>query len=321
MSTFNATALRSFYPSIAPHQHGMLDVGDGHQIYWEECGNPNGKPVIFLHGGPGAGCNENHRRLFDPARYRIVLFDQRGCGRSVPHAYLEANTTWHLVDDIEQLRELLGIERWQVFGGSWGSTLGLAYAQAHPERVTELIVRGIFTVRPQELDWFYQAGASMIFPEAWERFLAPVPESERGDLMGAYHRLLHHSDPRIQLAAAQAWSRWEGDAVSLLPNPVFADAFAEAHHALAVARIENHYFVHAGFFSANQLMLNAGKLGHIPGVIVQGRYDVICPPQTAWELHKAWPNSALTIVDDAGHAVTEPGILHHLIEATDRFRD
>ncbi|MGS0743594.1 prolyl aminopeptidase [Glaciimonas sp. GG7] len=319
MTTLNATALRSFYPPIAPLQHGMLNVGDGHQMYWEECGNPTGKPVVFLHGGPGAGCNENHRRLFDPARYRIVLFDQRGCGRSVPHANLEANTTWHLVDDIETLRCLLGIERWQVFGGSWGSTLALAYAQTHPERVTELIVRGIFTARPQELDWFYQHGASMIFPEAWQGYLAPVPEAERDDLMGAYHRLLHHKDQQIQLAAAQAWSRWEGEAVSLLPNPAFVEDFAEAHHALAVARIENHYFVNNGFFTPNQLILNADKLKDIPGVIVQGRYDAICPPQTAWELHQAWPGSKLTMVADAGHAVTEPGILHHLIEATDRF--
>jgi len=319
MTNISANELRGFYPAIAPLQHGMLDVGDGHQIYWEECGNRQGKPVVFLHGGPGSGCNENHRRLFDPERYRIVLFDQRGCGRSLPHACLEANTTWHLVDDIEKLRGLLGIERWQVFGGSWGSTLALAYAQAHPQRVTELIVRGIFTSRQKELDWFYQSGASMFFPEAWEGFVAPVPEAERSDLMTAYYRLLNHADQHIQLAAAQAWSTWEGQAVSLLPNPAFVEEFAEAHHALAVARIENHYFVHAGFFTPNQLIQNAGKLKDIPGIIVQGRYDAICPPQTAWELHQAWPNSELTIVADAGHAVTEPGILHHLIEATDRF--
>lgn len=319
MTNSSANVLRSFYPAIEPFQHGMLDVGDGHLIYWEECGNPQGKPVVFLHGGPGSGCSENHRRLFDPARYRIVLFDQRGCGRSLPHARLEANTTWHLVDDIERLRVLLGVERWQVFGGSWGSTLALAYAQTHPQRVTELIVRGIFTARQLELDWFYQSGASMIFPEAWKEFVAAVPEAERGDLMRAYHRLLNHDDQQIQLAAAQAWSRWEGQAATLLPNPAFVEEFAEAHHALAVARIENHYFVHAGFFTPNQLIQNAGQLNGIPGVIVQGRYDVICPPQTAWDLHQAWPHSELIMVADAGHAVSEPGILHHLIEATDRF--
>lgn len=319
MKNLSAKYYRGFYPPITPFRHDMLDVGDGHQIYWEECGNPTGKPVIFLHGGPGAGCNENHRRLFDPTRYRIVLFDQRGCGRSVPHAHLEANTTWDLVNDIERLRVLLGIERWQVFGGSWGSTLALAYAQTHPHRVTEIIVRGIFTARQQELSWFYQYGASMIFPEAWEKFIAPVPEAERGDLMVAYHRLLNNENQQVQLAAAQAWSKWEGHAISLLPNPRFVEEFAEPHHALAVARIENHYFVNAGFFTPDQLMLNAGKLEQIPGIIVQGRYDVICPPQTAWELHKAWPNSELTIIADAGHAVTEPGILDQLIRATDRF--
>ncbi|KAF3997219.1 prolyl aminopeptidase [Glaciimonas immobilis] len=321
MTTLPAEKLRCFYPPIAPHAHDLLDVGEGHHIYWEECGNPAGKPVIFLHGGPGAGCNENHRRLFDPRRYRVVLFDQRGCGRSIPHAHLEANTTWHLVDDIERLRILLNIERWQVFGGSWGSTLALAYAQAHPQRVTELIVRGIFTSRQKELDWFYQHGASMIFPEVWQGFIAPVAEAERGDLMSAYHRLLHADDQVIRLEAAQAWSTWEGHAISLLPNPDFVAEFSEAHHALAIARIENHYFVNKSFFAPDQLLLNAGKLHNIPGIIVQGRYDVICPPQTAWELHQAWPQSELIIVPDAGHSVTEPGILDQLIRATDRFAD
>ena len=319
MNKLSTNNLRGFYPPIAPFRQGMLEVGDGHHVYWEECGNPAGKPVLFLHGGPGAGCNDNHRRLFDPARYRIVLFDQRGCGRSKPHAHLEANTTWHLVDDIERLRIMLKIERWQVFGGSWGSTLALAYAQSHPSRVTELIVRGIFTSRQQELDWFYQCGASMIFPEAWQEFIAPVPVAEQGDLMAAYHRLLNDGDEQTQLAAAQAWSTWEGHAISLLPNPQFVEEFAEAHHALAVARIENHYFVNAGFFTPDQLIMNAGELRDIPGIIVQGRYDIICPPQTAWELHNAWPNSELIMIADAGHAVTEPGILDQLIRATDRF--
>lgn len=311
--------MREFYPTISPWRHGMLEVSDDHQIYWEICGNPNGKPVVFLHGGPGSGCSEKHRRLFDPARYMIVLFDQRGCGRSLPYASLEANTTWHLIDDMEKLRVLLNIERWQVFGGSWGSTLALAYAQTHPQRVSELILRGIFTVRQLELDWFYQHGASLLFPEAWQAYLAPVPEAERGAMISAYQRLLNHADPQVQIMAAQAWSTWEGRAISLLPNPALVAEFAEPHHALAVARIENHYFANAGFFTPNQLIQNVSILKDIPGVIVQGRYDVICPPKTAWDLHQAWPQSQLIIVDDAGHAATEPGILHHLIEATDRF--
>ncbi len=319
MNSATSNALRGYYPEITPYQHGMLDVGDGHSVYWEACGNPDGKPVVFLHGGPGSGCSDNHRRLFNPELYHIILFDQRGCGRSTPHACLEANTTWHLVEDIEKLRKQFNIERWQVFGGSWGSTLALAYAQTHPQRVTEIVIRGIFTCRKLEIDWFYQEGASLIFPDNWQGYIAPVPEAERGDLMSAYHRLLNHKDPEVQIKAAQAWSEWEGGAISLLPDPEFVDFFAEAHHALAVARIENHYFMNNSWFTPNQLIDNAHLLKDIPAVIVQGRYDVICPPITAWELHKAWPEAEFHMIPDAGHSVSEPGILHQLISATDRF--
>ncbi|MDP5007845.1 MAG: prolyl aminopeptidase [Glaciimonas sp.] len=311
--------LKGYYPEIKPYDHGMLDVGDGHQIYWERCGNPDGKPVVFLHGGPGSGCSDNHRRLFDPARYNITLFDQRGCGRSLPHACLENNTTWKLVEDIEKLRIKFGVEKWQVFGGSWGSTLALAYAQTHPACVTEIIIRGIFTCRQSEVDWFYQHGASMMFPENWKGFLAPVPEAERGDMMSAYHRLLNHDDRQVQIKAAQAWSEWEGGAIALLPDPEFVAFFAEAEHALAVARIENHYFMHDAFFTPNQLIDNAKLIRHIPCVIVQGRYDVICPPVTACDLHDAWPEAEFHMIPDAGHSVSEPGILHQLITATDKF--
>jgi proline iminopeptidase len=311
--------LRTLYPPIDPYRTGMLDVGDGHQLYWELCGNPNGKPAVFLHGGPGAGCGPSHRRLFDPARYNILLFDQRGCGRSTPHASLEANTIWHLVADMERLREMLGSDRWLVFGGSWGSTLGLAYAQAHPERVSELVVRGIFTLRKQELDWFYQAGASMLFPDEWERYLAPIPMAERGDLVEAYRRRLTGTDPAVQLEAAKAWSGWEGATVTLLPDPTLREAFTADRFAIAIARIENHYMVHGGWLEEGQLIRDAGKLKDIPGVIVQGRYDVCTPPVTAWDLHRAWPEAELHMIADAGHAFSEPGILDRLIEATDRF--
>jgi proline iminopeptidase len=311
--------MRTFYPEIEPYDHGMLDVGDGHRIYWELCGNPQGKPVVFLHGGPGGGCTPTQRRLFDPEKYRILLFDQRGCGRSTPYASLEANTTWHLVADIERLRTMIGVDKWMVFGGSWGSTLALAYAETHPERVTELVLRGIFTLRRAELLWYYQEGASWIFPDKWEGFLAPIPEEERGDMMAAYRKRLIDPDPAVRAKAARAWSLWEGETITLLHNQEYSDQFGDEHYAIAFARIENHYFVNEGWFEEGQLIRNAPLLKAIPGVIIQGRYDIATPPKTAWELHKAWPEAQFIMAPDAGHAVSEPGITHHLIEATDAF--
>ncbi|MBA1155904.1 prolyl aminopeptidase [Microvirga mediterraneensis] len=311
--------MRTFYPEIEPYDHGMLDVGDGHRVYWEMCGNPQGKPVVFLHGGPGGGCTPTQRRLFDPDKYRILLFDQRGCGRSTPYASLEANTTWHLVADIERLRAMMGVDKWMVFGGSWGSTLALAYAETHPERVTELVLRGIFTLRRPELLWYYQEGASWIFPDKWEGFLAPIPEEERGDLMAAYRKRLTDPDPAVRAEAARAWSLWEGETITLLHNQGYSDQFGDEHYAIAFARIENHYFVNEGWFEDGQLIRDAHRLKDIPGVIIQGRYDIATPAKTAWELHKAWPEAKFIMVPDAGHAVSEPGITHHLIEATDAF--
>ncbi|MFI9817269.1 prolyl aminopeptidase [Saccharothrix variisporea] len=310
------------YPEIEPYDQGLLDVGDGHRVYWEVCGNPYGKPVVFLHGGPGGGSAPAHRRLFDPNAYRIVLIDQRGCGRSVPHAGepgadLSANTTWHLVTDLEVVREHLGVDRWQVFGGSWGSTLALAYAQTHPERVTELVLRGIFTLRQRELDWYYGGGAGFLFPERWSRVVELAPD---GDVIGTYARLLHDPDPAVAEAAAVAWSVWEAATVTLVERPELVAAFAQPRYALAFARIENHYFVHRGWLEEGQLLRDAGKLAGIPGVIVQGRYDIATPATTAWELHRAWPGSELVVVPDAGHAYDEPGILKALVAATDRFR-
>lgn len=317
--------MRTLYPPITPHETGFLAVGDGQRVYWEVSGNPDGKPVVFLHGGPGGGTDPAHRQFFDPAAYRIVLFDQRGCGRSTPHvadgADLSVNTTDHLVGDIEALRGHLGIDRWQVFGGSWGSTLALTYAQRHPERVTELVLRGIFLLRRSEIDWYYNGGAGHLFPERWEKFLAPVPADERsGDLVEAYHRLLHSDDPDVALRAAIAWSSWEGATSTLRPRQDRVDETSEPRFALAFARIENHYFRNAGFIDEGQLLRDADALASIPGVIVQGRYDVVCPATSAWDLHRAWPTSVLHVVDDAGHAAAEPGITHHLVEATDRFR-
>jgi proline iminopeptidase len=309
----------TLYPPIEPYRSGHLETGDGHQVYWELCGNPDGIPVVFLHGGPGAGCAPTHRRLFDPARYRILLFDQRGCGRSRPHAALENNTTWHLVEDIERLREMTGATRWLVFGGSWGSTLALAYAQAHPDRVTGLVLRGIFTLRRAELLWYYQEGASWLFPDKWERFLAPIPPAERDDLMAAYRRRLTHADPAIRGEAAVAWSLWEGETLTLRPAPDLAAQHADPEYALAFARIENHYFVHGGWLDEGQLIRDVGRIRHIPAVIVQGRYDVATPVRTAWDLHRAWPEAEFHLIDDAGHAVAEPGILNALLDATDRF--
>ncbi len=313
------TPLRVPYPPVAPFRQGMLETGEGHSVYWEMCGNPRGIPVVVLHGGPGGGCTPAQRRMFDPSAYCIVLFDQRGCGRSVPHASLENNTTWHLVADIERLRVLHGFERWLVFGGSWGSTLALAYAQTHPERVTGLVLRGIFGMRRAELLWYYQEGASWLFPEKWERFVAPIPEAERGDMIGAYRKRLTGEDAQAQAVAARAWSLWEGETLTLLPDPAASGHFGDASFALAFARIENHYFVHGAWLEDGQLLRDARRIAQIPGVIVQGRYDVATPMRTAWELHRAWPEAEFRVVEAAGHAMTEPGIASALIEATDGF--
>ena len=315
-------ARRSFYPEIEPNRSGYLEVSELHRIYWEESGNPEGKPVVFVHGGPGGGTDPKQRRFFDPHAYRIVLFDQRGCGKSTPHAELTDNTTWHLVSDMEMLREHLDIRRWQVFGGSWGSTLGLAYAQKHPDRVSELVLRGIFMLRQAELHWFYQDGASAIFPDAWEHYLAPIPVEERDDLIGAYHRRLTGDDPAVRLEAARAWSIWEASTSFLQPSDDYVKHAGEDDFATAFARIECHYFVNRGFFERpDQLLEDVARLAGIPAVIVQGRYDVVCPMMSAWELAKAWPSAKLQIVADAGHSAYEEGIVHHLVEATDRFRD
>ncbi|MBG6238869.1 proline iminopeptidase [Mycetocola sp. CAN_C7] len=316
--------MRTFYPEIEPYDSGHLEVGDGQAVYWETSGNPEGKPVVFLHGGPGGGTSSAHRRLFDPARYRIVLVDQRGCGRSTPHASepdadLSANTTWHLVADLEKIREHLGIDRWQVFGGSWGSALALAYAETHPERVTELVLRGIFTLRRVELDWFYEGGAAAVFPDLWEGFLEPVPVEERAHLIRAYSVLLNDPDPAVHGPAAIAWSRWESSTITLRPSESTVARFTEPGFAVAFARIENHYFMNGGWWDEGQLIRDAPKLAGIPTVIVQGRYDMCTPPMTAWALAEAMPHAELRMIPDAGHAFDEPGILDALIDATDRF--
>jgi proline iminopeptidase len=310
---------RELYPPIEPFKSGMLDTGEGHQIYWELSGHPAGKPAVFLHGGPGAGCSPDHRRLFDPQRYCVLLFDQRGCGRSTPVASLENNSTWHLVADIERMRTMLGVDKWLVFGGSWGSTLALAYAQTHTERVSALIVRGIFTLRREELRWYYQEGASWLFPDLWEGFVAPIPEAERGDLIAAYRKRLVGENRAEQMACARAWSLWEGLTIRLLPDALNAAKYVGDAFALAFARIENHYFVHQGWMEEGQLLRDAHKLAGIPGVIIQGRYDVCTPAHTAWALHKAWPQAEFHLVGEAGHAFNEPGILARLLEAADRF--
>jgi proline iminopeptidase len=306
--------MTELFPPIEPYETGFLEA-DGHRVYWEKCGRRGGIPAVFLHGGPGGGCSVEHRRLFDPERYDVLLFDQRGCGRSTPHASLEHNTTWDLVADIEQLRVIMGAERWLVFGGSWGSTLALAYAETHPQRVSRLILRGIFTLRRAELLWFYQDGASWLFPDKWAGFVAPIAERDRGDLMAAYHRILTGADAAAQLAAARAWSTWEHETITLLPNPDYAAQGADEKYALAFARIENHYFINAGFFAEGQLISDAHKLRAIPGTIVQGRYDVCTPARTAWDLHRAWPEADFVLVPDAGHAWSEPGIRAALLAA------
>ena len=312
--------MRSLYPPIEPYRQGMLPVSDIHTIYFEETGRPDGKPVVFLHGGPGGGSIPAYRRYFDPQKWRIVVFDQRGCGKSTPHAELAENTTWDLVGDIEKLRSHLEIENWTVFGGSWGSTLSLAYAQAHPERCTGLILRGIFMLRSKEIQWFYQSGASYIFPDAWEGYLAPIPEEERDDLVGAYYRRLTSPDAAVRQVAARAWSTWEARTSKLVPDAGLIRRFGDDDFADAFARIECHYFVNGGFFEREeQLLEDVGRIRDIPAVIVQGRYDVVCPMVSAWELHRAWPEAELRVVETAGHSASEPGIVSALVEATDGF--
>ena len=315
------TDSRTLYPEIEPFNTGRLQVSELHEIYFEESGNPQGKPAIFVHGGPGGGTTPKHRRYHDPSAYRIIVFDQRGCGKSTPYASLQDNTTWDLVADMEAIREHLGIDRWQVFGGSWGSTLALSYAETHPERVTELVLRGIFMLRRKELLWFYQEGASQLFPEAFEKYLEPIPEVERGDLMGAYYRRLTSDDEATRIRAAKAWSVWEGTTSHLYQDPSKIAETGTDEFAVAFARIECHYFIHGGFFETeDQLLLGVDRIRHIPAVIVQGRYDVVCPARSAWDLHRRWPESELVIVEDAGHSAFEPGIRSELLKATDRFR-
>ena len=311
---------RTLYPAIEPNRSGWLRVSPVHEIYWEESGNPKGKPAVFVHGGPGAGADPRSRQFFDPKRYRIVVFDQRGCGRSRPHASLEHNTTWHLVSDMEQLRRHLGIERWLVFGGSWGSTLALAYAQKHPKRVSELVLRGIFMLRKWEIDWFYQDGASALFPDRWEHYVAAIPPRERGDLVGAFYRRLTSPNRAMRVRAARAWSIWEAATSHLQTDEANIGKWGEEKFAVAVARIECHYFVNKGFMRReDQLLRGVAKIRDIPAVIVQGRYDVVCPIRTAWDLHRRWPEADFRIVPDAGHSALEPGITHELVGATDRF--
>jgi proline iminopeptidase len=313
---------RSLYPALKPYNTGYLKVSNVHELYFEESGNPKGKPAVFLHGGPGGGTDPKMRRFFDPKKYRIVLFDQRGCGKSRPHASLEDNTTWDLVADTEKLREHLGVAKWLVFGGSWGSTLALAYAETHPERVSELVLRGIFLLRRFELDWFYQSerGAAMVFPDLWKQYVAVIPPAERGDMMQAYYKRLTSSNKKELERAAKAWSIWEGATSHLHMNPDYVAKFGDAGYAAAFARIECHYFVNGGFLrSENELIEKVGRIRHIPAVIVQGRYDIVCPMKSAWDLHEAWPEAELCIVGDAGHSAFEPGNTHELVSATNRF--
>lgn len=310
----------SLFPPIEPLDAGMFRVSDLHEIYYEISGTINGKPAIVCHGGPGGGSTPSMRRYFNPDLYKILIFDQRGCGKSKPHAELKENDTWALVEDMEKLRRHLGVERWQVFGGSWGSTLALAYAQTYPERVTELVLRGIFTLRREELLWFYQEGANWLYPDAWADYVAPIPEAERGDMIAAYYKRLTGDDPQAQLRAAKAWSVWEGGAVSLFPSEERMQSFAADAFAVAFARIECHYFINGGFFERDdQIIANIDRVRHIPAVIVQGRYDVVTPMKTAWEMHLAWPEANFEIVQDAGHAASEPGVIDALVRATNEF--
>ena len=310
----------TLFPPIEPFNSGFMER-DGHQIYYEQCGNPNGKPAVFLHGGPGGGGSTAVRRFFDPKKYHIVIFDQRGCGRSKPHGCLEKNTTWDLVEDIEALKNMLRIENWLVFGGSWGSTLSLAYSQTYPASVSEMVLRGIFMLRKKELDWFYQEGASNIFPEAWEKFLEPIDENQRDDLMSAYHKIFKSDNEKKKLAAAIAWSRWEGSTSSLSYNPDMADSFSNPQFALAFALIENHYFVNKGFLEHENQLIESGIdiIRNIPTTIVQGRYDIVCPMTTAWELSKNWPEAKLIVAPSSGHTAFEKEITNELIKATNGY--
>jgi len=318
--------MEDLYPPIQARDAGLLDVGDGNAVFWEESGNPDGKPVVVLHGGPGSGLAPMSRRHFDPEAYRIVQFDQRGCGRSTPRidapeSDLSVNTTWHLVADMERLREHLSIERWQLLGGSWGATLALAYAETHPGRVSEIVLRGVFTARRAELRWIYEGGAANLYPEEWQHYLEPVPEVERGDMLRAYRRLLRHNDPAVRERAAIAWSGWEGAIVSVVPQDAFRAGYTSAAYAVPFANIALHYFVHDCWLDEGQLIRDAGRLEGIPGVIVQGRFDAVCPPITAYDLHQAWPGSRLELLDGAGHAIDDPGMLRELRRATDEFAD
>ena len=317
-----STQPNRLYPSIEPYAHGRLKVSRLHEIYFEQCGNPKGRPVLIVHGGPGGGCNPTMRRYHDPRHYRIILFDQRGCGRSTPHASLEENTTQHLVADIELLRVHLGLERWQLFGGSWGSTLSLAYAQAYPDHVAALVLRGIFLARPREVSWFYQDGCNWLFPDAFEAFERPIPPDERRDMVAAYYKRLTDPSPAVRVEAARAWSRWEGATLSLMIDPDRVQRYGSDAYALAFARIECHYFINNSFFAEpDHLLRNAHRLRHIPGIIAHGRYDVVTPLRSAVDLKQAWPEVDLRIVADAGHAMTEPGLINELVAATKTFAD
>ncbi len=313
--------MRELYPPVEPYKHEYLEVSPIHTIHYEECGNPEGKPVLLVHGGPGGGIEPVYRRYFHPEKYRVILVDQRGSGKSTPHAELRENTTQYLITDMERVRKHAGVDRWLIFGGSWGSTLGLAYAQAHPDRVTELILRGIFLCRDEEIRWFYQYGASRIFPDHWEQYLAPIPPDERDDLLQAYYRRLTNEDPKARAEAARAWSIWEGSTSKLFFDEKQVARFSQDKFSLAFARIECHYFVNHAFLEENQLLRDVDKIRHLPGVIVQGRYDVVCPLTSAWDLHRAWPEADLHVIPDAGHSITEPGIVDKLIEATDGFAE
>jgi proline iminopeptidase len=313
--------MADLFPEIEPFRSFYFRVSDLHEIYVEECGNPNGQPVVFFHGGPGAGCNTTHRRLFDPKHFHIILFDQRGAGKSRPHAELRENTTWDLVGDIEKLRRHLGVSKWMVFGGSWGSTLALAYAEAHPDAVSHLVLRGIFLCRKSEIEWFYQRGAHWIFPDVWRQYLAPIPEAEQGDLVAAFYKRLTSSDEKTRLEAARAWSGWEGATVHLVPDESTFKKFTSDHMAASLARIECHYFINGCWFrSDNQLIEDVGRIRHIPAVIVHGRYDVVCPVKNAFDLKAAWPEARMEIIADAGHAFDEPGILRALLGAVEGFK-
>ncbi len=312
--------MHKLYPEIRPNTTHSLPVSDGHVLYVEECGNPRGLPLLFVHGGPGAGCEEYHRRYFDPTLFHIILFDQRGAGRSKPHAGLEGNTTQKLVEDMEAIREFLGIQRWFLFGGSWGSTLSLVYAQTHPKRVRGLVLRGIFLCRPWEIRWFYQEGANRVFPDYWEEFVAPIADEARHDLVQAHYRLLTGADEVSRMASAKAWSVWEGRTSTLAPHSAVVDFFSDPHVALSLARIEAHYFVHDSFLERNQILRDAYRLEGIPGFIVHGRYDIVCPVQNAWELHRVWPDSRLEIIPQAGHSAREPGTVSALVDAVLKLR-